>query len=166
MSIATQLAELRELRSQGKVGLYVTSACALAEQAPMHVGAQIEAAYACDGVGEEESALGYYRRAWQLGVPADQEARFVVGYGSTLRNTGHTDEAIAVLGEALLRHPDYPPIKAFLALALHSGKLHNAAMATLLELVLELGRNGQLDGFEPALADYQTELTTASLEQA
>lgn len=166
MSTDEELDKARALRGGGQTGQYVVATRELADRDPTHVRAQLEAAYACDSVGEEEAAVGYYERARGLGVPDGELAVFTVGYGSTLRNVGRTEESVAVLGEGLTRFPDYAPIKAFLALALHSSKFHNAAMATLLELVLELNHDDQLHGFERALAHYQTDLTTASLEVA
>ncbi|MBT8492255.1 MAG: tetratricopeptide repeat protein [Deltaproteobacteria bacterium] len=166
MSIPARLAEIRELRADGKSGQYVTEACRLADTARAHAGAQLEAAYACDEVGDDQRAVDYFDSAWQLGVPDEEHARAVTTYGALLKNLGRIDEAVAILGEALLRHPSYPPVKAMLALALHAGKFHNAAMATAVELVLEVTRPEQLDGFGAALAQYQTELTAASLQRA
>ncbi|MCB9559906.1 MAG: tetratricopeptide repeat protein [Kofleriaceae bacterium] len=125
------------------------------------VTAAIEAAYALDRAGDEHGAIRHYDRAWRLGVPASQRKRFVVGYGSTLRNVGRTDDAVAVLAEAVRDYPDYPALQAFLGLALHSAGQPQAALATMLGVVLDLAGAEALDGYERALGEYHDELLAA-----
>lgn len=118
----------------------------------------IAAAYALDRMGDERAAALHYDAAWALGVPTEQERGFLVGYGSTLRNVGRVDEAIALLGEALRKYPDYPPLTAFLALALLSGGQWHASLATMIDAALAAARPGAFDGYERALSEYQREL--------
>jgi len=122
------------------------------------VDAQIAAAYACDRAGDEHGAIRYYDRAWALGVPEAQRRHFVVGYGSSLRNVGRADEAVAILGEAAAADPDYAPFRAFLALALLSAGHPRAALATLLGVTLDVAPQDALDGFARALDGYYQEL--------
>ena len=90
---------------------------ALADAArnPDDVEARIRAAYALDGAGHESAAVTHYDAAWALGVPADRRQRFVVGYGSTLRNVGRLEQSVALLAEASAADPDYAPAYAGLA---------------------------------------------------
>lgn len=67
------------------------------------------AAYALDRLGDEHAAIRHYDAAWALGpasfaTPLD-ERRFLVGYGSTLRNVGRADDAVALLADAVACHP-------------------------------------------------------------
>ena len=64
------------------------------------VRARIAAAFAADRIGDERAAIVHYDAAWALGVPEDVRRRFLVGYGSTLRNVGRADDAVALLSEA------------------------------------------------------------------
>ena len=130
---------------------------------PSDVDARIAAAFACDREGREREAVGHYDAAWALGVPTDRRRRFLVGYGSTLRNVGRIKESVAILGEAVAGDPDYAPFKVFLGLALHSTGQHAAAAATLLGALLDLHGGGSLDGFERAIAEYQHELLDRAL---
>ena len=123
----------------------------------MNAKEHMEAAYALDKAGDERGAVKHYDAAWALGVPADQEKRFLVGYGSTLRNVGRADDAVAILAAAVERHPDYPALAAFLALALVDAGHPRPALATMLGVVLDL-HAGALDGYERALTEYQREL--------
>ena len=95
---ADELAALEALRTAGDHEAVQRRAVALADANPDDVAVVVAAAYACDRVGRERLAVGYYDRAWQLGGPAgDERARFLLGYGSTLRNVGRHDDAVAVL---------------------------------------------------------------------
>jgi len=125
---------------------------------PSDLDARMTAAFACDREGREREAVVHYDAAYSLGVPADRRRRFLVGYGSTLRNVGRLEESVAILGEAVAGDPDYAPFKVFLGLALHSSGYHAAAVATLLGALLDLESGGSLDGFERAVGEYQKEL--------
>ena len=118
------------------------------------VRAIIEQAYACDREGRERDAIRYYDEAFRLGVPDELRTRFLVGYGSTLRNVGRADEAVAVLAEAIRDNPDYPAFHAFLALALLDAGHAKAALAAMLGALLDVAPPGSLDGYERALGEY------------
>jgi predicted Zn-dependent protease len=122
------------------------------------IDAVLAAAYAHDRAGEERQAIVYYDRAYQLGVPEGERRRFTVGYGSTLRNVGRLDDAIAVLGRAVAEDPGYPAFAAFLALALGSAGHHRAALAAMLGCALDAARPGAFDRFDRALTEYHREL--------
>jgi tetratricopeptide (TPR) repeat protein len=131
---------------------------------PDDVEAQIACAYAHDRVGLESEAVRYYDRAWALGIPEPGRRGFIVGYGSTLRNVGRADEAVAILAEAVQTYPDYPALHAFLALALFSAGHPRAALAAMLGTALDVSRPGVFDGYERALTEYHQELLAASVE--
>jgi Flp pilus assembly protein TadD len=132
---------------------------------PDDIQARMVAAYACDGAGAELEAVGHYDAAWALGVPAEERADFLVGYGSTLRNVGRVEEAVAVLGDAIEQYPNKPALKAFLVLALHAAGLRELAMATAIDVMLDLGQ-GALDGYGRALAGYRDGLLDSALSVA
>ena len=136
---------------------------ARAAERPDHVLARVAAAYACDRSGREDDAIRHYDAAWRLGVPGEHRRRFVVGYGSTLRGVGRLEESVAILGEAIAEDPGYPPFKAFLALSLHAMGERSAAIAAMLDALLEVAGGGSLDGYEAALADQQRELLDDAL---
>jgi tetratricopeptide (TPR) repeat protein len=131
---------------------------ARAAERPDDALARIAAAYALERSGRDAEAIAHYDAAWQLGVPESRRRRFVVAYGSSLHGAGRLEESVAVLGEATAADPLYPPYKAFLALALHSSGERAAAMATLLDALLDVSAGASLDGYEGALAEAQREL--------
>jgi Flp pilus assembly protein TadD len=139
-------------------------AVAAARANPQDVRAVMAAAYACDRIGLEQEAIEYYERAWELGVPTAERPGFLVGFGSTLRNVGRAEEAVARLAEATAEFPDDASLRAFLALALHSAGHATLALATMLEAALAAA--ARPDGFGPyarALTSYQRELLDAAL---
>lgn len=164
--LAAALEELAALKAAGDDEAHLAAALALAARWPSEPVARIEAAYALDRCGDETAAVRHYDAAWQLGVPDERRRRFVVGYGSTLRNVGRTDEAIVLLTEEVSRDPDYPALSAFLSLALHSSGHRSAALATMLGCLLDVSARGgsanPLDGYQRALGEYYRELIDES----
>lgn len=164
MRIDDELAAIAALRAAGNLSAAHQASLALVRTYPDDVRAVMAAAGACDRLGLEHDAVVHYDRAWQLGVPAAELADFVICYGSTLRNVGRLEEAVALLGEAAAARPDSAATRAFLALALHSSGHATLALATMLEAALAAA--AQPDGFgryARALGEYQAELVAAAL---
>lgn len=120
----------------------------------MTVDELIAAAYQHDREGRERDAIRYYDEAYRIGVPEPERKRFLVGYGSTLRNVGRIDDAVAILAQAVADYPDYPAFTAFLALALLDAGHAQAAVAAMLGCALDVARAGVFDGYERALGEY------------
>ena len=119
-------------------------------------------AYALDREGDERAAVRFYDAAYRAGVPANERRRFTVGYGSTLRNVGRVDEAVAILAQAVADDPEYPAFAAFLALALLDAGHPKAALAAMLGCVLDVAKPGVFEGYERALGEYHAELLEKS----
>jgi predicted Zn-dependent protease len=154
----TTPAEVRALREAGRHEDHLAAARALVAAHPDDVEAQIEAAYGHDRAGFERDAIRFYEAAQRLGVPADMRRSFCVGFGSTLRNVGRADDAVAVLAQAIADDPDYPPFHAFLALALLAAGHAPAALAAMLGCALDVARPGAFGRYDRALAEYHREL--------
>jgi len=155
------LDEVRALRVAGRSEEHLAAAKALAAAHPDDPHAQFEAACGLDRLGLEHQAIRYYDEVYRLGVPPELARTFVVGYGSTLRNVGRIDDAIAILGQAIADDPGYPAYAAFLALALLAGGHPRAAVATMLGCALDAARPGVFDGYERALTEYHRELLSS-----
>lgn len=128
-----------------------------ADANPSDVEAQIAAAFANDRYGSETVAMRYYDAAWSLGIPADKRNRFMVGYGSTLRNNRRLDDSLAVHRQATVDYPEFAPHHAFLALVLNELGRHNEALAEALTALVDAGSEN-LDGYERALGHYRDAL--------
>jgi tetratricopeptide (TPR) repeat protein len=133
---------------------------AAADADPTDAPAQIVAAWANDSHGSEADAVRYYDAAWAAGIPAETRSRFMVGFGSTLRNNGCLDESIAIHRQAVEDYPDFAPHHAFLALALHQAGRHDEAIAEALTALVDAGAEN-LDGFDRSLTYYRDVLSEA-----
>ncbi len=114
----------------------------------------IAQAMAHDKEGREREAATYYDKAYAMGVPEPIRKRFLVGYGSTLRNVGRADDAVGVLSQAVIDYPDYPALRAFLSLALLDAGHPKAAVAAMLGVALDVAKDGVYAGYERALSEY------------
>ncbi len=149
---------VRALRMARRNDEHLAAARSLVADEPENAEAQIEAAYAHDTAGSERAAITHYEHAHRLGVPASERRNFFVGFGSTLRNVGRADEAVAVLAQAIADDPEYAPFHAFLALALHAAGHPRAALAAMLGCALEVARPNAFDRYERSLNEYHREL--------
>jgi predicted Zn-dependent protease len=122
----------------------------------------IAEAYRNDREGREREAIRYYDEAYRLGVPEAQRKRFLIGYGSTLRNVHRADDAVGILAEAVAEFPDDPAFGAFLALALLDAGHPRAALAAMLGCALDAARSNAFDGYERALGEYHRALLEPS----
>jgi tetratricopeptide (TPR) repeat protein len=156
------VARVRALRLAGQHEEHLAAAKLLVLTEPDDALAQVEAAYGHDRAGFEGMAIRHYELAHRLGVPADERRRFLVGFGSTLRNVGRAEDAVTVLAQAVADDPDYAPFAAFLALALGSAGHPRAALAAMLGCALDVARPDGFDGFERALTAYHRELLRTS----
>lgn len=93
--------------------------------------------------------MTYYDAAAALGVPDGEHEEFAIGYGSTLRNVGRVDEAVAVLGALVAAQPDHHAAQCFYALALHAAARPTEAIAQLLATTV------RLHAASPSLARYR-----------
>jgi tetratricopeptide (TPR) repeat protein len=110
---------------------------ALAQRYPHHARVQFEAGGAHDFAGYEAEAIPLYRRAIELGLGDDDLLKVTVQLGSSLRNVGAHDEAVATLRAGCERYPRHRALRAFYALALHSAGQQAAALAQMLHMTLD-----------------------------
>jgi tetratricopeptide (TPR) repeat protein len=105
-----------------------------------------------DKQGEEAAAIPDYERALALGLPPEERWQALLGLGSSLRNVGRHEEAVRVLRAAVAEFPDHAPLRAFLALALHSHGEGREAMVSLLDVALRYAPIGR---YARALGEYR-----------
>ena len=128
----------------------------LAAEAPQPALGAFELGSAFDSAGREAEADAPYMAAADGLADLDPErfAHLQIQHGSTLRNLGRFDEAIAML-EAAPAHPRVGTARdAFLALALHSAGRQDEALRVVIEALIPT-----MPLYRRALADYAAELT-------
>jgi len=130
----------------------------LAEACPVADGrAAFELAGMYDSMGLEVEAGEEYERARELGLDEARHAQLAVQYGSTLRNLGRFDEAIAVLRAAPVHESTGSAPRIMLALTLHSAGDADAALRVAIEAQIE-----SLPRYQRSMRDYAAALTEAA----
>lgn len=128
---------------------------ALAERCPATDGrAAFELAGMFDSLGFEAEAGAAYERALALGLDEARHAQLAVQYGSTLRNLGRLDEAIAVLRAAPQHESTGTAPRVVLALALHSAGRSDEALRVAIEAQLDA-----LPRYQRSMRAYAAALT-------
>lgn len=128
---------------------------ALAESCPTTDGrAAFELAGMYDSMGFEAEAAAEYDRALALGLDVARHAQLAVQYGSTLRNLGRLDEAIAMLEAAPTHASTGSAPRVVLALALHSAGRKDEALRVAIEAQIET-----LPRYHRSMRSYAAALT-------
>lgn len=105
-----------------------------------------------DSAGREDEAIPLYEQALAAGLSGELRARCLLQLGSSLRNVDRVEEAVALLADARREFPDFRPLRAFLALALHSAGRDRDALRELLEAIADEGE------YAKSLRAYAAEL--------
>ena len=116
--------------------------------------AAFELAGMYDSMGFEAEASDEYERALMLGLDPARHAQLAVQYGSTLRNLGRLDEAIAVLQAAPTHESTGSAPRIVLALALHSAGRKDEALRVAIEAQIDA-----LPRYQRSMRTYAAALT-------
>ncbi|NHI16693.1 tetratricopeptide repeat protein [Microbacterium excoecariae] len=128
---------------------------ALAAECPAPDGrAAFELAGMYDTHDDEAEAAAWYERALELGLDDARHAQLAVQYGSTLRNLGRLEEAIAVLRAAPVHASTGSAPRIVLALALHSAGRADEALRVALEAQIDA-----LPRYQRSMRAYAAALT-------
>ncbi|MBC8170753.1 MAG: tetratricopeptide repeat protein [Anaerolineae bacterium] len=130
----------------------------LVAQYPDDAQVQFRMGGAYDSAGYEAEAVVHYQRALELGLSGDDLWRVAVQLGSSLRNVGDTEGAIAILQKASVDYPDHVALRAFYALALTSAGQSQQAVVELLDVILR--HPTALEAYKRSLRAYTDELRT------
>lgn len=133
---------------------------ALAARYPTDGRVAFAHAGALDSAGREDEAIVAYRHALILGLPDELRSRMVVQMGSTMRNVGDLDGAVALLETGVADFPDDIAMACFLALARHSAGQPGAAVAGLIRAILRADETGviHLPRYQRSLRVYAADL--------
>lgn len=119
--------------------------------------AAFELAGMYDSLGFEAEAGAEYERALELGLDAARHAQLAVQYGSTLRNLGRIDEAIAILQAAPTHESTGSAPRLVLALALHSAGRKDEALRVAIEAQIDT-----LPRYQRSMRSYAAALTPSA----
>ena len=128
----------------------------LAAEHPDNPYVILHLAGAYDSAGHEEEAIAPYRAALAAGLSESEDLRGRIQLASTLRNVGEHEEAVRILTEVCVEHPEHRAARAFLALALTSAGDAVEAVSQLLDLLLT--NPGPFEGYQRSLRWYADDL--------
>jgi tetratricopeptide (TPR) repeat protein len=113
---------------------------------------------ALDSAGREAEAAALYERAFAAGLDGDTLRKGLIQYGSTLRNLGRYEEALAALSRARREFPGSDSVRMFLALTLVSAGRGNEAVAELINLALDRLDGEDAQRYQRSLRRYTAQL--------
>jgi len=87
-----------------------------------------------DSAGREDEAIPHYERALELGLPDEVVPGALLQLGSSLRNVGRIDDALAVLEDGVSRFPEHAALRLFRAFALATAGRDREALVDVLHL--------------------------------
>ena len=152
------LAAAKELRANGKHAEAKDLLVALAAQNPNDAELQYETACVHDFLGEEASAVTYYRAALLGQLSMEHLCGAYLGLGSTYRALGRYTEAEVTLREGLQRFPEANEMKVFLAMTLYNLGQSKAAVECLLTLLAQTSGDNDIQAYRRAILFYAEDI--------
>ncbi len=118
-----------------------------------------EWASALDSAGHAAQAVPAYETALRDGLREPHRHRAMIALGSSLREVGRRDDAVAVLTAVATERPESVAAQLFLALALLAAGQPARAVRTLVESVLAHSGDADVAAYRPALQAHAADLT-------
>jgi tetratricopeptide (TPR) repeat protein len=107
-----------------------------------------------DSAGREEQAIPHYERALALGLREDLVPGALLQLGSSLRNVGRNDEAVALFDDAVARFPNHVALRLFRAFALATAGRDREALVDVLELARTRIEAPEIERYRRSLENY------------
>lgn len=155
------VAELHDLRREGRHEEALTLALRALESAPDDAELRFELACLHDYLGREAEAVPHYRAALQGRLAASSRRQALLGLGSTLRTLGRYAEAHEVLAQGVAEFPDAAEIQVFLAMALHNLGRGKEALELALRLLAANSADAEIRAYRRAIELYAQDLDRA-----
>jgi tetratricopeptide (TPR) repeat protein len=152
------LTAARELRVNGKHAEARDLLVALVIQNPNDAELQYETACVHDFLGEEASAIAYYRAALLGRLSLEHLRGAYLGLGSTYRTLGQYTEAQATLRQGLERFPEANEMKVFLAMTLYNLGQSKAAIECLLTVLAQTSSDNDIQAYRRAILFYAEDI--------
>lgn len=150
----TRVTQANEMSRAGKNDEAIAHLRALVDDFPDNPRAYFEYGGAFDSAGYESEAITHYNHALELGLPAEYLPQIYLQLGSSLRNVGRLDEAVAMLQKAVNEYPERPSLKVFLALAQESAGRTHDALTTLFELAVSHAETADMKRYARSIHAY------------
>ena len=111
-----------------------------------------------DSSGREAEAVQHYERALALGLPAELVPGCLLQLGSSLRNLGRLDEALARFDDGIAQFPQHVSLRLFRAFALADLGRDREALVEVLDLARTRIDAPEVHRYARSLENYTREL--------
>jgi tetratricopeptide (TPR) repeat protein len=111
-----------------------------------------------DTAGHADEAIPHYERALALGLRDELVPQALLQLGSSLRNVGRNDEAIALFDDAVARFPDHAALRLFRAFALATAGRDREALVDVLDLARTRIDAPEIERYRGSLENYTRDL--------
>ena len=156
--IEDTIARAKELRREEELDASQELLLDLLAKHPDHPLVLYEVGGSYDVMGEEKEAIPYYQQAIKAGLDGNDLQECLVCLGSSHRNVGNFEEAIAMLEKGVNQFPADNSGKVFLALAYYSDGREDEAVRLLLKLLLETTNDPNILKYADPLDYYKDNL--------
>ncbi len=149
--LRAKLDEVFSVRERSNMAPTIAKFLKLSEEHPDNAQVLYELGGAYDTDGQEETALGYYRRAIELGLQGKWLRQCYLQMGSTLRNLEKFDESLSTFDLGLSNFPESTSLKIFRALTLHAMGKVNASLGSVFEFLASNLHDEEIQRYKAAL---------------
>ncbi len=156
--MTVNLTPIIELRKSGQHEEAKAQLVKLAAQFPANSIVQYETACVHDFLGFEREAVPFYLAAIQNGLSGNNLRSAYLGLGSTYRTLGMYKESKETLLEGLKHFPEAAEMKVFLAMTQYNLSEHHAAIASLLNIIVDKTSDSEIKGYARAIREYSENL--------
>ena len=156
--LTKKLEEARHLRDEDELEESQAILLNLLEKHPDNPTVLYEVGGSYDVLGEERDAISYYEQAYENGLAGDDLQECLICLGSCNRVIGEFEEAVEWLEAAVSQFPENKSGHVFLALAYYSNDQKEAAMRTLLEVLLQTTTNEDILAYADVFEFYKDNL--------
>ena len=153
-----RIAHARRLREQDELEESQAVLLALMDDFPEDPVVLYEVGGSYDVLGEERDAIPYYEDAIEEGLSGPDLQECLICLGSCHRVIGEFAAAVKVLETAVAQFPENKSGHVFLSLAYYANSQKEAAMRTLLDVLLQTTTNEDILSYTDVFEFYKDNL--------
>lgn len=130
----------------------------LVQEYPEDASINYQCAWSFDLLGEESTAVSYYEKAIELGLPSTELEGALLGLGSTYRTLGEYEKSKMVFLKGTALFPENRAIPTFYSMTLYNLNEHSKAMELLLKCLIDTTTDVEILNYKKAIDFYSSRL--------